>query len=88
MPNYFVSEDEWSESDDNDNDYYDIEEISLTKYNIVLCELYNKYTNKPYILSIGYVSLEELKFILNDYDNYDSLSRSFGNDYDSFFMRY
>ena len=41
MTNYSESEDDWSESDN--NNFYDIEEISVTKYNIVLCELYNKY---------------------------------------------
>lgn len=42
MTNYSESDDdEWSESDD--NEFYDPEENSLTKYNIVLCERYNKY---------------------------------------------
>jgi hypothetical protein len=40
MANYVSADDD--DEDDNYNYIYDIEEESTTKYNIVLCELYNK----------------------------------------------
>ena len=33
---------EYSDSDNEDNDIYDPEELSATRFNIVLCELHNE----------------------------------------------
>ena len=46
MPDYSDSDNDSYNSyneNDYDNEFYDPEENSLTKYNIVLCERYNKY---------------------------------------------
>lgn len=81
----YDSDDSDDSSDDgNDKIAYEPDEVSLTKYNIVLCELYNVrlHGNKDLIVNTHYLTIRRFKphvwwsVIANLYKTYNSLYNS------------
>ena len=58
----------WSETDDEEEDLYEPDEQSLTKYNIVLCERYNENIHGISNNDINYYYLTQYR--LKKYNNY------------------
>ncbi len=91
-----LSDDESELSDDNyDNSLYDSEEQSTSKYNIVLCELYNKnihgVSSNP-IIEYNYLTITRYKVINNliyyHANKYNNVYNNFRNMRHNIFKNY